>query len=105
MLDAKYQFGGNLSLCDAHDQAILLLQEVAAAQRKQEKFVQLLQRLRYSYSALNPRQLEAEHKTCTELVELRSQLDGSASTTTLDGFEHLMVCPRRLKRYQKAVEM
>ena len=109
VLDAKYRFGRNLSLCDAHDQATLLLEEVAAAWRKQEKydddFVDLLQRLRYSYSAQNPPQLEAEHKTCTELVKLRSQLDGPESTTTLNEIGHLVVCLRRLKRFEEAVEM
>ena len=108
-LDAKYRFGRNLSLCDAHDQAILLLEEVATEWRKQEKnsddFVELLQRLRYSYSAQNPPQLVAEHKTCTELVKLRKQLDGPESTTTLDEIGHLVVCLRRLKRFQEAVEM
>ena len=109
VLDAKYRFGRNLSLCDAHDQATLLLEEVAAAWRKQEKyeddFVDLLQRLRYSYSAQNPPQLEAEHKTCTELVKLRSQLDGPESTTTLNEIGNLVVCLRRLKRFEEAVEM
>ena len=109
VLDAKYRFGRTLSLCDAHDQAITLLEEIATAWRKQEKdsddFVQLLQRLRYSYSAQNPPQLEAEHEICTELVKLRSQLDGPASTTTLDETGHLVVCLRRLKRFEEAVEM
>lgn len=109
VLYAKYRFGRTLSLCDAHDQAIALLEEVAAAWRKQEKisddFVALLQRLRYSYSAQKPPQLEAEHKTCTELVKLRSRLDGPASTTTLDEIGHLVVCLRRLKRFEEAVEM
>ena len=109
VLDAKYRFGRTLSFCDAHDQAITLLEEVAAAWRKQEKpsddFVALLQRLRYSYSAQNPPQLEAEHKTCTELVKLRTQFDGPKSTTTLDEIGHLVVCLRRLKRFEEAVEM
>ena len=109
MLDAKYRFGRTLSLCDAHDQAITLLEEVAAAWRKQGKtsddFVALLQRLRCSYSAQNPPQLEAEHKICTELVKLRSQLDGPKSTTTLDEIGHLVVCLRRLKRFEEAIEM
>lgn len=107
-LDAKYRFGRTLSLCDAHEQAITLLEEVATAWRKQEKnsedFVQLLQRLRYSYSAQNPPQLEAEHKICTELVKLRTQLDGPASTTTSDEIGHLVVCLRRLKRFEEAIE-
>ncbi|KAL8663145.1 MAG: hypothetical protein Q9202_004077 [Teloschistes flavicans] len=109
VLYAKYRFGRNLSLCDAHDQAILLLEEVAAAWRKQEKhdddFIDLLQRLRYSYSAQTPRQLEAEHKTGTELVQLRSQLDGPESTTTLYELGNLVVCLRRLRRFDEAVEM
>lgn len=108
VLDAKYRFGRTLSLCDAHDQAITLLEEVAAAWRKQgntsEDFVQLLQRLRYSYSAANPPQLEAEHKVCTEIIKLRSQLDGPTSTTTLDEIGNLVVCLRRLKRFGEAVE-
>ena len=108
-LHAKYRFGRNLSLCDAHHQAILLLEEVATEWRKQEKnsddFVDLLQRLRYSYSAQNPPQLEAEHKTCTELVKLRSQLDGPEGTTTLNEIGHLVVCLRRLKRFEEAVDM
>ena len=108
VLDAKYRFGRTLSLCDAHDQAITLLEEVAAAWRKQERnsddFVALLQRLRYSYSTQNPPQLEAEHRTCTELVKLRSQYDGPAKTTTLDEIGHLVVCLRRLKRFEEAVE-
>ena len=109
VLDAKYRFGRTLSLCDAHDQAITLLEEVAAAWRKRKKisddFVALLQRLRHSYSAQKPPQLEAEHKTCAELVKLRGQLDGPASTTTLDEIGHLVVCLRRLKRFEEAVEM
>ena len=108
VLDAKYRFGRTLSLCDAHEQATLLLEEVAAAWRKQEKydddFVDLLQRLRYSYSAQTPPQLEAEHKTCTELVKLRRQLDGPESTTTLNEIGHLVVCLRRLKRFEEAIE-
>ena len=108
VLNAKYRFGRTLSLCDAHDQAIQLLEEVAAEWRKQEKtsddFVELLRRLRYSYSAQNPPQLEAEHKICMELVKLRSQLDGPQSTTTLDEIGHLVVCLRRLKRIEEAVE-
>ncbi|KAL8697956.1 MAG: hypothetical protein Q9201_006832 [Fulgogasparrea decipioides] len=83
--------------------------EKAAAWRRQEKyyddFVDLLQRLRYSYSAQNPPQLEAEHKTCTELIKLRSQLDGPESTTTLNEIRHLVVCLRRLKRFEEAIEM
>ena len=109
VLYAKYQFGRNLSLWDAHDQATLLLEEVAAAWRKQEKydddFVDLLQRLCYSYSAQNPPQLEAEHKTGTELVKLRSQLDRPESTTTLNEIGHLVVCLRQLKRFEEAVKM
>ena len=109
VLDAKFRFGRTLSLCDAHDQAALLLEEVATAWRKQEKydddFVDLLQRLRSSYSAQNPRQLEAEHKTCTELVNLRSQLDGAESTTTLNEIGQLVVCLRQLQRFEEAVEM
>lgn len=109
VLDAKYRFGRTLSLCDAHDQAITLLEEVATAWRKQEKrsddFVALLQRLRRSYSARNPPQLEAEHQICTELVKLRSQLDGPASTTTLDETGHLVVCLRRLKCFEEAVKI
>ena len=109
VLNAKFRFGRNLSLCDAHDQATLLLEEVAAAWREQKKhdhdFVDLLQRLRYSYSAQNPPQLEAEHKTCTELVKLRSQLDGPESTTTLNEIGHHVVCLRRLKRFEEALEM
>lgn len=109
VLNAKYRFGRTLSLCDAHDQAILLLEEVAAAWRKQERydddFVDLLLRLRHSYSAQNPLQLEAGHKTCTELVKLRNQLDGPESTTTLNEIGHLVVCLRRLKRFEEANKM
>ena len=109
VLDAKYRFGRTLSLCGAHDQAILLLEEITAAWRKQEKydddFVDLLQRLRYSYSAQNPPQLEAEHKTCTELVKRLSQRDGPESTTTLNEIGCLVVCLRRLKRFEEALEM
>ena len=109
ILDAKYRFGRSLSLCDAHDRATLLLEEVAAEWPNEEKhdddFIDLLQRLRYSYSAQNPPELEAEHKTCTELVKWRSQLDRPESTTTLNKIEHLVVCLRRLKHFKEAVKM
>ena len=109
MVDAKYRFRRTLSLCGAYNQAILLLKEVAAAWQKQEKydddFVDLLQRLRYSYPAQNPPQLEAEHKTCTELVKLRSQRNRPESTTTLNEIGCLVVFLRRLKRFKEAVEL
>lgn len=106
---AKYQIGRTLALCDAYEEAIVLLEEVAVAWRVQEKrdddLLELLTRLRQCYFSKKPPQLQLEFKTGTELIELRRELSGSEHAGTLNAIEMQVTCLRRMNRLEEAVEM
>ena len=106
---AKYQLRLSLAICDSYDEAILLLEEVAVAWRKQEKrddeVAELLAKLRRCYNAHQPPRLEQGYEINAELIALRSDLNGPWHLETLNAIDVQVVCLRRMNRIEEAVDM